>query len=350
MTSVSMSGSAKGRSSVSNKTKRTNNGKIQRNIEIFILSAPAIIIFCFFVILPIILGAYYGFYKWKGYGSPQKIGQFIGFQNYITALTDPNFQAAILHTFEVVIGSLVIQAPLAILFALLLNQKFKGRALIRTLIFVPYVVSEVIVGTGWSLLLQKTGAINEILANFGIEGPDWLADPKIAMWTLLLLISWKYIGFAVILMLAGMQSIPEELYEAARVDGAGFWQMQKSITLPLLAPTLRIWVFLSMIGSLQLFDLVYIVWGKFVSTTAGVSTMATYMVREGRDAGNYGYGSAVALIIFIISLVIALLYQRLVLNRDLDGALTEQKQAKKRAAKRDKESQRHAVVATNEVK
>ena len=236
MTSVSMSGSAKGRSSVSNKTKRTNNGKIQRNIEIFILSAPAIIIFCFFVILPIILGAYYGFYKWKGYGSPQKTGQFIGFQNYITALTDPNFQAAILHTFEVVIGSLVIQAPLAILFALLLNQKFKGRALIRTLIFVPYVVSEVIVGTGWSLLLQKTGAINEILANFGIEGPDWLADPKIAMWTLLLLISWKYIGFAVILMLAGMQSIPEELYEAARVDGAGFWQMQKSITLPLLAP------------------------------------------------------------------------------------------------------------------
>ena len=104
-------------------------------------------------------------------------------------------------------------------------------------------------------------------------------------------------------MLAGMQSIPEELYEAAKVDGAGFWQIQKSITLPLLAPTLRIWVFLSMIGSLQLFDLVYIIWGQYVSTTAGVSTMATYMVREGRGAGNYGYGSAVALIIFVISLI-----------------------------------------------
>ena len=104
-------------------------------------------------------------------------------------------------------------------------------------------------------MLQKKGAINEILANFGINGPDWLADPKIAIWTLLLLISWKYVGFAVILMLAGMQSIPDELYEAAKVDGASFWQMQRSITLPLLAPTLRIWVFLSMIGSLQLFDL-----------------------------------------------------------------------------------------------
>ncbi len=322
----------------SGRAKRASSGEARRNIEIFVLSAPAILLFVCFVILPIILGAYYGFYQWRGYGSPSVTGKFVGFQNYITALKDPSFQAAILHTFEVVVGSLVIQAPLAILFALLLNQKFKGRGLIRTLIFVPYVVSEVIVGTGWSLLLQKKGAINEILGNLGINGPDWLADPKIAMWTLLLLISWKYIGFAVILMLAGMQSIPEELYEAARVDGAGFWQMQRSITLPLLAPTLRIWVFLSMIGSLQLFDLVYIVWGKYVSTTAGVSTMATYMVREGRGAGNYGYGSAVALIIFVISLVIALTYQRFVLNRDLDGAVTEQKAAKKRAAKRTKQN------------
>ena len=243
------------------RSKKPSDGKMRRNVEIFVLSAPAILLFVCFVILPIVLGAYYGFYQWKGYGIPSKTGKFVGFQNYITALKDPAFQAAILHTFEVVVGSLVIQAPLAILFALLLNQKFKGRGLIRTLIFVPYVVSEVIVGTGWSLLLQKKGAINEILANFGINGPDWLADPKIAIWTLLLLISWKYVGFAVILMLAGMQSIPDELYEAAKVDGASFWQMQKSITLPLLAPTLRIWVFLSVVGSLQLFDLVYIVWG-----------------------------------------------------------------------------------------
>ena len=131
------------------------------------------------------------------------------------------------------------------------------------------------------------------------------------------------------------------------MDGAGFWQMQWSITLPLLAPTLRIWVFLSMIGSLQLFDLVNIIWGSYISETAGVSTMATYMVRNGRDSGNYGYGSAVAIIIFIISLVVALVYQKFVLNRDLEGALTEEKQAKKRAAKRAKEAQR---LAASEVK
>ncbi|OZG62639.1 sugar ABC transporter permease [Bifidobacterium lemurum] len=340
---------AKKRWGLSRNTSRPNDGKLRRYAEITVLSAPAILLFVCFVILPLLFGAYYGFYKWKGFGQPSETGEFVGLQNYITALTDASFQKAVLHTFEVVIGSLVIQAPLAILFALLLNQKFKGRGLIRTLIFVPYVVSEVIVGTGWSLLLQKTGAVNELLGYLGIEGPDWLADPNLAMITLLLLISWKYIGFAVILMLAGMQSIPEELYEAAKVDGASFWQMQWRITLPLLAPTLRIWVFLSMIGSLQLFDLVYIIWGSFISETAGVSTMATYMVRQGRDSGNYGYGSAVAIIIFLISLVIALLYQRFVLNRDLDGAL-EQKQQKKRAAKRAKEEARRQAVTMNEVK
>ena len=216
-----------------------------------------------------------------------------------------------------VVASLVIQGPLAILFALLLNQRFKGRALIRTLIFVPYVVSEVIVGTGWGLILQTTGALNALLKKIGLGGADWIPDPKIAIWTLMFIISWKYIGFAVILMIAGMQSIPEDLYEAAKVDGAGFWRQQWSITLPLLGPTIRIWAFMSIIGSLQLFDLVYIIWGQYVSSTAGTSTMATYMVREGRLANNYGYGSAVAVVIFIISLVIALTYQRFVLNRDI---------------------------------
>ncbi len=320
--------------------KRTSSGKGQRAAEVFILSAPAIVIFVFFVIVPIILGAYYGFYRWKGFGQPSVTGTFVGFQNYRTALSDPAFQQAILHTFEIVIGSLVIQGPLAILFALLLNQKFKLRGLIRTLIFVPYVISEVIVGTGWSLILQKDGALNEILKHMGINGPDWIADPHTAMWTLLLIISWKYIGFAVILMLAGMQSIPEELYEAAEVDGAGFWQMQWHITLPLLMPTVRIWVFMSMIGSLQLFDLVYIIWGRYLSSTAGVSTMATYMVREGRNAGNYGYGSAVALIIFVISLVLALVYQRFVLNRDLKSDEIERKRLERLEKKRARQAKR----------
>lgn len=293
--------------------------------EITLLSTPAIIIFLGFVIFPVFMAVYYGLFKWKGFGSPSSNGQFIGIDNFVLILKDPVFQKAVGHNFFIAVMSLIIQIPLAILFALLLNQKFKGRGLIRTLIFVPYVISEVIVGTGWSLMLQSKGAVNAVLAKLGLAGADWIANPKIAMWTLLFVISWKYVGFYVILMLAGLQSIPEELYEAAAVDGAGFWQMQRSITLPLLAPTVRIAAFLSIIGSMQLFDLVYIIWGQYVSDTAGTSTMATYMVREGRLASNYGYGNAIAVIIFLISLLVALLYQKFVLSKDLEGGLTESK-------------------------
>lgn len=145
-------------------------------------------------------------------------------------------------------------------------------------------ISEVIVGTGWSLMLQYQGALNDLLNNIGLGwmATDWIADPNIAIWTLMVIISWKYLGFAVTLMLAGMQGIPDELYEAAAIDGASYWKIQRWITLPLLGPTIRVWAFLSIIGSLQLFDLVYIIWGQYVSSTAGTSTMATYMVREGR--------------------------------------------------------------------
>nr|WP_249162054.1 sugar ABC transporter permease [Actinospica acidithermotolerans] len=290
--------------------------------EIALLSGPAIFMFVAFVIFPVALAAYYGFFRWQGYGPAT---DWVGLNNYRLIFTDPAFQQVLWHNFLIAGLSLVIQGPLAIIIALLLNQKIRGRSIIRVLIFVPYVISEVIVGTGWSLMLQAGGALNDLLAHIGLGSlqQDWLADPKLAIWTLMAIISWKYIGFAVILMLAGLQSIPEEIYEAAQIDGASYWQMQRRITLPLLAPTIRIWGFLSIIGSLQLFDLVYIVWGQYVAGTAGTSTMAIYMVAQGRDAGNYGYGSAVAVVMFLISLIVALIYQRFVLRRDLRGAVTE---------------------------
>lgn len=301
---------------------RGRNSPWRKRLEILVLAGPAVFMFCFFVILPVFMAAYYGFYKWKGFGAPTN---FIGFDNYRTILGDAAFRGAVMHNLFIVVMSLVMQGPIAIGFALLLNQKIKGRSVIRVLIFVPYVVSEVIVGTGWGLMLQYGGAVNDLLDKMGLGflKTDWIANPKLAIWTLMIIITWKYLGFAVILMLAGMQSIPEELYEAAAIDGATFWESQRFVTLPLLGPTIRVWAFLSVIGSLQLFDLVYIIWGQYVASTAGTSTMATYMVREGRLAGNYGYGNAVAVVIFLISLVIALVYQRLVLSRDMAGAITD---------------------------
>jgi multiple sugar transport system permease protein/raffinose/stachyose/melibiose transport system permease protein len=296
----------------------------RQRLEILLLAGPAVLMFVAFVMFPVVLAAYYGFFKWKGFGPPT---DFVGLQNYATILQDPTFHDALRHNFVIVVLSLILQGPAAVLLALLLNQKMRGRSLVRVLIFVPYVISEVIVGTGWSLMLQTNGAVNDLLIKIGLPDwtVDWLSDPKVAIWSLMIIITWKYIGFAVILFLAGLQSIPEELFEAAAIDGASYWQTQRRITLPLLGPTIRIWAFLSIIGSLQLFDLVYIIWGQYVAATAGTSTMATYMVVNGRNAGNYGYGNAVAVVLFIVSLIVALTYQRFVLKRDTEGALTEGK-------------------------
>jgi raffinose/stachyose/melibiose transport system permease protein len=303
---------------------RRRTDRWRQRFEITVLTGPAIIVFVAFVIFPVGLAAYYGFYRWQGYGPPT---DFVGLNNYLLIFNDPAFHEVLQHNGIILVLSLLLQGPAAIILALLLNQKIRGRSIIRVLIFVPYVISEVIVGTGWSLMLQTNGAVNDLLIKIGLPSwtVDWLSDPHVAMASLMIIITWKYIGFAVILFLAGLQSIPEELFEAAAIDGASYWQTQRRITLPLLGPTIRIWAFLSIIGALQLFDLVYIIWGQYVAATAGTSTMATYMVVNGRNAGNYGFGNAVAVVLFIISLIVALTYQRFVLRRDTEGALTEGK-------------------------
>jgi raffinose/stachyose/melibiose transport system permease protein len=289
--------------------------------ELAVLLGPALIVFAGFVLLPVAMAAYYGFFSWSGYGAPT---DFVGLRNYVTILTDSAFHAALGHNALIVVASLLLQGPLAIAVALLLNRKLRFQSVIRVLIFVPYVISEVVVGLGWGLMLQSGGAVNGLLdrLGWGALAADWISDPALAIWTLMVIITWKYIGFAVILFLAGLQGIPEELSEAAAIDGASYWQIQRHIVLPLMGPTVRIWAFLSIIGSLQLFDLVWIIWGQYVASTAGTSTMATYMVANGRNAGSYGYGSAVAVVMFVISLAVALLYQRFLLRRDTAGAIT----------------------------
>ena len=291
-------------------------------LEVLILVGPALIFFVGFVIFPVIMAGYYGFFKWSGFGPAT---DFVGLQNYVTIFNDPIFQEALSHNGFIIVMSLLLQGPVAILLALLLNRRMRGQSIIRVLIFVPYVIAEVVVGTGFSLMLATNGAVNGFLEGVGLGflAQDWLSNPSLAIWTLMAILTWKYIGFAVILFLAGLQGIPEELYEAAAIDGASYWQIQRQIALPLLAPTFRIWAFLSIIGALQLFDLVYIIWGQYVSAVAGTNTMAIYMVATGRNAGNFGYGNAVAVVIFLISLVVALVYQRFVLKRDTAGAITE---------------------------
>ena len=298
----------------------------RERVEIVLLTAPALILFLGFVILPVILAAVYSFYnlpaafRWENLADP---GRFIGFDNYVRALTTPEFLRAIGNNAFILVLSLLIQGPIAIGVALLLNRPMRGRTALRLLIFVPYVLAEVIAGLSWKLLLQPTGGVNAMLDAVGLGAlqRNWLADPDIALWTIFFILTWKYIGFAILLMLAGLQGVPPELAEAAQIDGASWWQVQRHITIPLLGPTIRIWAFLSIIGSLQVFDMVWVTVSPTVRGMA-TETMATYMVQQGQFAGQPGYGSAIAVILFVISLVVALIYQRLALRRDLAGAVT----------------------------
>ena len=201
---------------------------------------------------------------------------------------------------------------------MLLNARLPGRALLRTLFFAPYVLSEVVTGVVWRQILRPDGLLDHILNGIGADGlvHEWLADPNVVLYSLFFVISWKYFGFHMILLLAGLQQIPKELGEAAAIDGASAWQRFRHITLPLLGPTLRVSIFLSIIGALQLFDLVW------VTTKGGPigssSTMATYLYDQFRK-NLFGYASAVSIVIFVLSLIVALLYQRFALRRDLQG-------------------------------
>lgn len=281
--------------------------------------APALLVYVTFVLLPVVLAAVYSFFNWNGLSA---LDRFIGFDNYVRALNDPIFQAAVGRNLAIVGLSLAIQGPLAIGIALLLNRRIRGRALLRVLIFVPFVLSEVIAGLAWKLLLQPQGPFDGVLEAVGLGGIRqlWLADQNIVFWTLFVVLTWKYLGFAIILFLAGLQGVPEELSEAAQIDGASWWQTQRLITVPLLTPTIRIWAFLSIIGSLQQFDVVWLLTGG--GPVNATTTMATYMVQYGFQRSQLGFGSAVAVILFVVSIVFALLYQRFILRRDLQGSLT----------------------------
>jgi len=303
---------------------RKRRGSGRKWAEIGLFSGPAILVYVGFVFLPVALAAYYSFFNWNGLGPLER---FIGFDNYTRVLTDPVFHTALRNNFFVVGASLLVQGPLAIGVALLLNRKMKGRGLVRLLIFIPYILSEVIAGVAFKLILQAPaggsyGPFDTVLNAVGLGELRqlWLADQKVVMWTIFAILTWKYLGFAIIIMLAGLQGVPEELSEAAAIDGAGWWQTQRYITIPLLGPTIRVWAFLSIIGSLQLFDMVWIMTGGGPANST--HTMATYMVLFGLNRQQVGFGSAVAVILFIISLVIALLYQRFALRRDLEGSLT----------------------------
>ena len=276
---------------------------------------PALLLYSLFVLYPIVQSLRYSVYEWNGLGD---LNNFVGLDNFRRAFRDANFTAALKHNVIIVVLSLVLQVPAAMGLAMLLDSHIKGRRMLRVLFFAPYVLSEVVTGVVWRQMLRPNGLVDQMMdwVGLGSYTQGWLSDPDVVLASLFFVISWKYFGFHMVLILAGLQQIPKELGEAASIDGATGWQRFRYVTLPLLGPTLRVSAFLSIIGALQLFDIVW------VTTKGGPigasSTMATYLYEQFRKS-LFGYASAVSIVIFGLSLVVALAYQRFALRRDLDG-------------------------------
>ncbi|WP_198586912.1 carbohydrate ABC transporter permease [Glycomyces xiaoerkulensis] len=288
-----------------------------KTILIFLL--PASIVFAIFVLGPVSFSAYTSFFEWNGRGS---ITEFVGLDNFRRLAGDEIFRGDLFRGGMIILLSLVVQLPFAFGLAMLLHQKFPGRTIFRLIFFVPYVLSEAVTAVLFTLLLSPSrGAVNQFLSAIGFGDVEilWMADRNLVLYTVFAVLCWKYFGFYMILFLAGRQNIPQELYEAAKVDGATAVEQFRRITLPLMGPTVRVTVFLSVIGVVQLFDLVYIL----TSGGPGHSseTMAITMYDYGFQRNEVGYGSAISIVMFLICLIFALLYQRYVLKRDLQGSV-----------------------------
>jgi len=236
---------------------------------------------------------------------------FIGLENYTTLLGDAKFQAALLNTAYFVIVGVPLTLGLGLGAALALDRGIRHfRTLFRVGYYLPVVTSIVAIAVVWRFLLNPDqGLLNMILATVGIDGPNWLGDPSLAMPSIIAMAAWRNLGFAMIVFLAGLQTIPAQLYEAASIDGAGRWQMFRNVTLPLLRPTVLFLVVITTIGYLQLFE------EPFVMTDGGpldkTLSISMYMYQQGFEFFNQGYAAAIAWILFLLVAVVAVVQFRL---------------------------------------
>jgi raffinose/stachyose/melibiose transport system permease protein len=289
--------------------------RLQDNLTIALFLLPALILFLLLVIYPIFQSIYYSLFNWKGFGPAV---DFVGLNNYKNILTDKVFLIALRNGLFIIGFSLVFQLPMSLMLAVLVGHDLPGRALFRLIFFMPYVLSEVMTAIMWLFLYNPDpdrGLLNALLVLFpGGKAQPWLADTHTVMLAIFVALTWKYFGFHMLLYLTGLQNIPAEIDEAARIDGANGFQNFYYITLPLLGSTIRTSVYLSVLGSLQQFILVWIMTkGGPVNAS---EVMATYMYRFGFVRFQLGYGSAVAIYMFLICLAFSLVYQRLTRQPD----------------------------------
>ncbi len=294
--------------------------RVQDYLTIAFFLAPAFILFLVFLVYPIFRSVYFSLFNWNGLGPAV---DFIGLDNFKQILTDTIFMKAVGDCLLIVVLSLCLQLPLALALAIMVGRDLPGRAIFRTIFFMPYVLSEVITAIIWLSLLNpdpSRGFINALLILIpGVQAQTFLSDIHEVMACVFIVLTWKYFGLHLLLYLAGLQNIPKEVEEAALIDGANKWQLTTNITVPLLGSTIRTTVYLSVLGSLTQFPLVWIMTkGGPVNAS---EVMATYMYRFAFVRFQLGYGSAVALVMLLICLAFSVGFLRLAGQPDYLGGM-----------------------------
>ncbi|MDT7805314.1 MAG: raffinose/stachyose/melibiose transport system permease protein [Actinomycetota bacterium] len=277
--------------------RRRRGGVSRRVVPPWWFTVPALLLFAFVVLVPSARGIYYAFTDWDGL-SPDFA--WIGFGNFTEMLDDPAATQAIWHTLVIAVAITVLQNGLGLLLALGVNTTIKARNVLRVFLFAPALVTPIVSAYLWRNLLGPDGAVNSLLGAVGLDSwrQEWLGDPDIALWSVVGVIVWQYAGYSMVIFLAGLQSIPREIHEAAAIDGAGAVRRFWSVTRPLLAPAFTINLMLSIIGGLKLFDQVYALTGG--GPGHATDTLSTLIYKDAFTLGEFGYSIALAVVLTII--------------------------------------------------
>lgn len=277
----------------------------QQALVPYLFIAPNLLVFTVFMFVPILFAFYISLNEWSLIGSPT----FIGLGNYIEMMQDERFWRSFYNTIVYTIGTVPVSIALGLAVAIGLNRKLPARGLLRSIFFVPVVISMVAVALVASWIFNGNyGVINNALNAVGFGGVPWLSSPTWAMPSLIITTLWIRIGFCMVVYLAALQSIPGELYEAARVDGATGWKQFRHITWPMLSATTFLLLILNVIYSLHVFDLIYVMTGGGPGFSTTVLVQYIYLMAF--ESSEMGYASAVGVVLYLMLLIFTLVQWR----------------------------------------
>lgn len=282
----------------------------KKNRVLFIFTLPILLMYCFFFVIPMLMGMKNSFTDWSG---TSQTYNFIGIQNYTKIFQDERFRNTLFFNFKYTLLLTIATVLISVVVALVLNQKIKGRTFFRSVFFLPAILSLVTVGLIWNELFYRMIPLIGEATGWPLFKSSWLGSPKLAMYAILIVNLWQGCAIPIVLLLAGLQSVPADLYEAAAIDGANAFKRFRAITVPYLIPVLNIVIVTCVKGGLTTFDYIKAMTdgGPMQSTESVGILIYSHAMQEGR----FGYSVAESMILFVIIAVVSLLTMRLTNNK-----------------------------------